>query len=229
MDLRLLTRRPVTTGTLLIFVATALTIAVFFLGTFYFQNYRGYGALHTGLLFLPVAVATVIGANVAGRLIGAVGARALGSAGLLVAALGMAVPALVEGAPAVTIGVSIVGAGVGIVFVVSSATALGQIEPQEAGLASGILSTFHEFGASLGAAVASSIAAASIAGATFDGFERAFTTGAVVAAAAAVLAFLLIPGRRTVPAAGEPAPDQRRKQGRRSNDEALSPTPDRSG
>src|SRR5918996_4161020 len=100
MDLRLLARRPVTTGTLLILVATALLIAVFFLGTFYFQNYRGYGALQTGLLFLPVAVATMIGAALAGRLIGAVGARALGSGGLLVAALGMAVPAPVGGAPA---------------------------------------------------------------------------------------------------------------------------------
>jgi EmrB/QacA subfamily drug resistance transporter len=206
MDLRLLVRRPVTTGTLLIFVATALTIAVFFLGTFYFQNYRGYGALRTGLLFLPVAVATIIGANVAGRLIGAVGARALGGAGLIVAALGMAVPALVEGPLAMTTGVSIVGAGVGVVFVVASATALGQIEPQEAGLASGILSTFHEFGASLGAAVVSSVAAASIAGATYDGFERGFTTGAVVAAGAAVVAFMLIPGRQTLPAAGEPEP-----------------------
>jgi EmrB/QacA subfamily drug resistance transporter len=206
MDLRLLARRPVTTGTLLIFVATALTITVFFLGTFYFQNYRGYGALPTGLLFLPVAVATMIAANVAGRLIGAVGARALGTGGLLVAATGMAVPALAEGTLAMAIGVSIVGAGAGIVFVVASATALGQIEPQEAGLASGILATFHEFGASLGAAVVSSIAAASIAGATYDGFERGFTTGAAVAAVAAVVAYFVTPGRPPLSAAAEPAP-----------------------
>jgi MFS family permease len=206
MDLRLLVRRPVTTGTLLILVATALLIAVFFLGTFYFQNYRGYGALRTGLLFLPVAVATMIGAALAGRLIGAVGARALGSGGLIVAALGMAIPALVDGTLAVATGVSIVGAGAGTVFVVASATTLGQIEPQEAGLASGILSTFHEFGASLGAAVVSSVAAASIAGASDEGFVRGFTTAAAVAAAAAVVAFLLIPGRRPLPAASEPEP-----------------------
>jgi EmrB/QacA subfamily drug resistance transporter len=223
MDLRLLVRRPVTTGTLLIFVATALTIAVFFLGTFYFQNYRGYGALRTGLLFLPVAVATIIGANLAGRLIGAVGARALGSAGLLVAALGMAVPALVEGPLAMTTGVSVVGAGVGIVFVVASATALGQIEPQEAGLASGILSTFHEFGASLGAAVVSSMAAASIAGATYDGFERGFTTGALVAAGAAVVAFMLIPGRQTLPAAGEPGAGAESAEGSKRDSVGSAP------
>jgi EmrB/QacA subfamily drug resistance transporter len=206
MDLRLLARRPVTSGTLLIFVATALSITVFFLGTFYFQNYRGYGALRTGLLFLPVAVATMIGASAAGRLIGAVGARALGSAGLLVAALGMAVPALTEGTLAITAGVSIVGAGAGIVFVVASATALGHVEPQDAGLASGILSTFHEFGASVGAAVVSSVAAASIAGATYDGYERGFATGAAVAAVTAVAAYFFTPGRPPLPAAAEPGP-----------------------
>ncbi len=57
MDLRILTRRPVAAGTFLILVATALMIAVFFLGSFYLQHFKGYGALRTGLLFLPVAVA----------------------------------------------------------------------------------------------------------------------------------------------------------------------------
>jgi hypothetical protein len=79
------------------------------------------------------------------------------------------------------------------VFVVASATALAQIDPGEAGLASGIVSTFHEFGASLGAAVVSSMAAASIAGTSTAGFSRGFTTGAVVAAATAVLAFIITP------------------------------------
>jgi hypothetical protein len=51
MDVKLLARRPVATGTFLILIATALMIAVFFLGTFYFQHALGYGALQTGLLF----------------------------------------------------------------------------------------------------------------------------------------------------------------------------------
>ncbi|GAB3568985.1 hypothetical protein GCM10027445_19990 [Amycolatopsis endophytica] len=70
MNVRLLARRPVATGTFLILVATALTIAVFFLGTFYFQHERGFGALRTGLLFLPVALVTMAGAGLTGRLIG---------------------------------------------------------------------------------------------------------------------------------------------------------------
>ncbi|MGK5520966.1 MFS transporter [Micromonospora sp. URMC 107] len=193
MDVRLLLRRPVATGALLILVATALMITVFFLGTFYLQNHQGYGALRTGLLFLPVAITTMLGANAAGRAIGRIGARTLGVLGLLVAAAGMAVPALVDGTLALVVGVSVAAAGTGVLFVVASAVALGQVAPHEAGLASGIVSTFHEFGASLGAAVVSSMAAASIAGTSTAGFSRGFTTGAVIALAAAVVAFVLTP------------------------------------
>ncbi|MGN9809476.1 MFS transporter [Micromonospora sp. BQ11] len=203
MNLRLLIRRPVATGTLLITVATALMIMVFFLGTFYLQDYRGHGPLATGLFFLPVAVATMIGANAAGGLIGRAGPRALGVGGLLLAAAGMTAPALWAGTAVMVIGVAVAAAGTGILFVVASATALGQVEPQEAGLASGIVSTFHEFGASLGAAVVSSMAAVSIAGAGTAGFTRGFATGAVVAVVAAVVTAILTPARgRRTPAPG---------------------------
>ncbi|WP_328418552.1 MFS transporter [Micromonospora sp. NBC_00389] len=197
MDLRLLLRRPVATGTLLILVATALMITVFFLGSFYLQDHRGYGALQTGLLFLPVALATMLGANAAGRVIGRTGPRTLAVLGLLLAAAGFVIPALWCGTVAMVSGVSLAAAGTGAVFVVASATALAQIDPREAGLASGIVSTFHEFGASLGAAVVSSVAAASIAGNSTDGFSRGFTTGAIIAAAAAGLAFIITPRPRS--------------------------------
>ncbi|WP_129665121.1 MFS transporter, partial [Phytoactinopolyspora endophytica] len=111
MDVRLLARRPVATGTFLILLATALMIAVFFLGTFYFQQARGYGALRTGLLFLPVALATMAGANITGRAIARVGARPLAVAGLLVAAAGMAAPALSIHPGTVVAGVSVAAAG----------------------------------------------------------------------------------------------------------------------
>jgi EmrB/QacA subfamily drug resistance transporter len=195
MDVRLLARRPVATGTFLILMATALMIAVFFLGTFYFQHARGYGALHTGLLFLPVAVATMLGANLTGRMIGRVGARPLAVGGLVVAAVGMAVPAGSMHPAVVVAGVTFAAAGTGAMFVVASATALGQVAPHEAGIASGIVSTFHEFGASIGAAAVSSVAAASLAGNTLTGFADGFVLAAVAAAVAAVVAGLLTPPR----------------------------------
>jgi hypothetical protein len=48
----------------------------------------------TGLLFLPVALATMAGAMAAGHVIGRTGSRALGVSGLLLAAVGMTIPAL---------------------------------------------------------------------------------------------------------------------------------------
>ncbi|SED66194.1 MFS transporter [Jiangella alba] len=196
MDVRLLARRPVATGTFLILLATALMIAVFFLGTFYFQHAHSYGPLRTGLLFLPVALATMVGAQLTGRSITTLGARRLGVIGLLVAAAGMTVPALWLHPAAVVAGVSVGAAGTGAIFVVASATALGQVAPHEAGVASGIVSTFHEFGAASGAAVVSSVAAASIVGDTLDGFTNAFIVAAVAAAASALIAAVVTPGRQ---------------------------------
>jgi EmrB/QacA subfamily drug resistance transporter len=199
MNLYLLARRPVAVGTLLVLVATALMIAVFFLGSFYFQNHRGYNALQTGLLFLPVALATMAGSTVAGRVLAQLGPRLLGAAGLVVGGIGMWVAASVDGPVAVVVGIGVAAAGTGAVFVVASATALGQVGPSEAGLASGIVSTFHEFGAALGAAVVSSIAAASLAGTNPAGFSRAFATAAIVAAVAALVTLAIAPGRQVPP------------------------------
>jgi EmrB/QacA subfamily drug resistance transporter len=193
MDVRLLARRPVVTGVLHITTATALMIAVFFLGTFYFQDHLGYGPLRTGLLFLPVALATIVTANLAGRLIATRGPRTLGVAGLLLAAAGMAVPAVSLGPVTAVVGVALAAAGTGAMFVVASATALGQVAPEEAGIASGIVSTFHEFGASLGAAAISSIVAVSLAGDSLDGFTRGFGVAALLALLAAAAAAVITP------------------------------------
>ena len=197
MNLNLLGRRPVVVGTLLVLVATALMITVFFLGSFSFQNYRGYNPLQTGLLFLPVALATMAGATVAGRILARLGPRHLGVAGLGVAGIGMWGAATAAGPTVMVAGISLAAAGTGALFVVASATALGQVGPHEAGLASGIVSTFHEFGAALGAAVISSIAATSIAGTSSVGFSRGFITAAVVAAVAALVTLAIAPGRQT--------------------------------
>ncbi|SNT49696.1 drug resistance transporter, EmrB/QacA subfamily [Actinomadura meyerae] len=205
MDLALLVRRPVATGTFLILMATALMIAVFFLGTFYFQHAEDYGALRTGLLFLPVAVATMAGANVTGRTIATAGARRPAVIGLLTAALGMALPVLSLNPVSVVIGTAVAGAGTGAMFVVASATTLGQVAPHESGIASGIVSTFHEFGASIGAAVISSVAAASLTGDTLDGFTDGFVLAAIAAAVAALAAAALTPPKRPATPPERPA------------------------
>lgn len=199
MDLRLLGRRPVVAGTFVIAVATALMVGVFFLGSFYLQDRQGHGALMTGVLFLPVALLTMAAATVAGTLIGRMGARLLAVAALAVAAAGFLVPVLWSGTTAMVTGVSVAAAGLGALFVVASSTALASVAPREAGVTSGIVSTFHEFGASVGAAAASTAAATSIAVRTgvqaASGFDNAFLAATGMAAASAVIALWLIPAK----------------------------------
>ncbi|KAA1428323.1 MFS transporter [Nocardioides antri] len=203
MDLRLLVRRPVAAGTFVVVTATALMVAAFFLGTFYLQNRAHHGALLTGVLFLPVALATVVGATAGGHLIARFGARTLSALGFAVAAAGFVVPAVADGSTAVVVGLTVAALGLGVLFVAASATALGQVAPHESGIASGIVSTFHEFGAALGAAVISSVAAASLGGATLAGFVDGFTLAAVVGVVAGLVAVALVPRRS--PATGHSA------------------------
>lgn len=193
VSMELVTRRPIVVGVFLIFMATALMIAVFFLGSFYFQQHLGYSPILTGLLFLPVAIATMVGANAAGRLIAKLGLRVLGAGGLLVAALGLTVAGLWLGPVAAVVGVAIAAAGTGVLFVVASATALGSVAPAEAGVASGVVSTFHEFGASAGAAVMSSVAAVSLAGGTTAGFTAALIVAAIAAVVASGITTIITP------------------------------------
>lgn len=131
---------------------------------------------------------TTADANAAGRLIARLGLRALGVTGLLVAAGGLATAGLWLNPVVAVVGVAIAAAGTGVLFVVASATALGSVAPAEAGVASGVVSTFHEFGASVGAAVMSSVAAISLTGGTTTGYTAAFVVAAVAAAVAAVVA-----------------------------------------
>lgn len=201
MDLGILARRTVSAGTFIILVATALMISVFFLGTFYLQHLREHGPLVTGLLFLPVAAGTIVGAQVAGRAVGAVGARVIAVSGFAVTALGTAIPALYDSTLAMVIGISVAGLGLGAGFVAASTTALSKVAYHEAGLASGILSTFHEFGAALGVAVTSSLAVAGITESIAGGFQRGFAFAAIVAVVAGLISLVAAPRVEKVEAA----------------------------
>jgi hypothetical protein len=116
--------------------------------------------------------------------------------GLLIAATGAAMPTLWDGPVLVVAGMSVGAAGIGAAFVAASTTTLAQVTHQEVGLASGLLSTFHEFRAAIGVAVVSSIAAASIAGSSGTGFTRGFAFAAITAAVSAVLAMLVVPAMK---------------------------------
>ncbi|WP_433714025.1 MFS transporter [Nocardia sp. CA-084685] len=195
LDPRLLVRRPVAAGAVLMFVATGLLITGFFLGSFYLQQAQGNSALVTGLLFVPVALGTIIGAHNAGHFIGRLGYRLVGVLGLTVAAAGAAIPAVWHSTPALIIGLSVAAAGQGATIVTATTTALANVEHSQAGVTSGLVNTFHEVGAAFGVSVISTIAAVSLRtlGADPSGFTNAFITSALVAAVIAVAAAAFIP------------------------------------
>ena len=206
IDIRLISQRGLATGAGLMFVGTGLLVGTFFLGSFYLQQHEGYSALHTGLSFLPVALAVVLGAHTASKLIARLDSRLFLGSSLALAALGAAVAAAWTGAIPLVTGMSLAALGLGATLVAAFTIALARIDPAQSGVGSGLVNTFHELGSAVGVAVVSSIAAASLstAGHGLGGFTRAFGFSAAVALAAAVLAVLVVPAGRP-PATTRPA------------------------
>ncbi|WP_331763633.1 MFS transporter [Streptomyces anthocyanicus] len=197
IDLRMFTRRPVLAGAFLILIATALLIAFFFLGSAYVQHIRGFSPLRTGLLFLPVAVSTGIGAHLGSWLVGRIGGRPTAVAGMAVAAAGTFPLTRLSESGSVYAGLlpgfTFASLGLGAVFVTATTTALARVEHHEAGLASGVVNTSHEVGGSIGVAVVSTVAASGFERGSAAGFGDAFTVCAVAAAAGAIVAVGLMP------------------------------------
>jgi len=206
VDLRLLATRPVAAGYGVMLAASGLLISGFFLNSLLLQRVMGLSALRTGLVFLPVAVATIIGAQAAAHLLGRLGGRPVAAAGFAMAAAGMALLAGVSaGSDALTSvlpGFALAAAGLGMAFVTATTTVMSRVDPHRAGMVSGVVNTAHELGAALGVAIVSTLAAAGVeaesaaAATVVAGFGDAFLAGAIVAAVSAVaMAWLLPPGR----------------------------------
>jgi sugar phosphate permease len=81
------------------------------------------------------------------------------------------------------------------VFVTATSATLANVPHHEAGVASGVVNTFHELGGSISVAVVSTVAAASIASTSdIDGFPNAYLVCGIAAAVAALAAALVPPG-----------------------------------
>jgi EmrB/QacA subfamily drug resistance transporter len=203
-----LVRRPVLSGTFLMLTATGLLLGLFFLTSLYLQHTRGFTALQTGLIFLPVAVALTVGAQATGYLIGQVGGRVIAVAGFTLTAAGAALLTRIDGSGSVTVTVLpafvLAALGIGPLFVTATTTTMANVPPGEAGVVSGVLNTFHELGGSIGAAVVSTVAASSITAIvpTVDGFIAGYLAVAVAAGVAAVAAAALVPGGKPIVGVG---------------------------
>jgi EmrB/QacA subfamily drug resistance transporter len=186
--LELIGSRPVATGSLLMLVATGLLVGGLFMFSFELQSGAGWSPLATGLAFLPISVAIIVGAHLAGRAVGRLGARVVASVALAVGAIGLGITAGAVAAGAAEVlaiaGMTVAALGLGAAFVCASTTALSGVATDEAGAASGVLNSFHELGSAVGVATLASIAA--------TGLGLGFQAAAGAAAVAAILAAIAI-------------------------------------
>jgi EmrB/QacA subfamily drug resistance transporter len=201
--------------------------AWFFLTALYLQLVLGYSPLQVGLAFLPGNL--VMGAmsiGLSAKLVLRFGIRPPLVAGLLLASAGLLLLARapIDGSFATDVLPSMIllGLGAGTAFNPVLLAAMSDVEPSEAGLASGLVNTSFMMGGALGLAVLASLAASrtdtllaageSRASALAGGYHIAFLAGAIFAAAAAAIGGYLLRAQaaETTEApeecVGEPAP-----------------------
>jgi MFS family permease len=195
--------RAVGGGLVLMLAATGSIFGLFLLSSLYLQNVLGWGPLSTGLAFVPLALAAGIGAHASGHIVGKHGIRGPLAGAFLVAAVGMTLLAHVgeNGSYVrdVLPGMLVAGLGLGVAVVSVSIAILTGAREDEAGMISGLNSTGHEIGGTLGIAIFSTIAAGSgaVAGPqAASGIAHAFLAGALLAAVAGLVALAVLPRAR---------------------------------
>jgi MFS family permease len=190
--------------------------AWFFLSALYLQLVLGYSPLQVGLAFLPAnLIMAAFSLGLSAKLVMRLGVKLPLSAGLLLAAAGLGLFARAPVGGHFTVDVLpsmiLLGFGAGIAFNPVLLAAMGDVEPSDSGLASGIVNTSFMMGGALGLAILASIAASrtshllasghSRVGALDAGYHTAFLIGALFAVLAAVLGARFLRAGGTMPAA----------------------------
>jgi EmrB/QacA subfamily drug resistance transporter len=223
VPLRLFKLRNLSTASGVGVLWSGAMFAWFFMAALYLQLVLGYSPLQIGLAFLPGnLIMGALSIGLSAKLVMRYGIRKPLATGLLLASAGLLllVRAPVDGSFVADVLPSMIllGLGAGMAFNPVLLAAMGDVDPAEAGLASGVVNTSFMMGGAVGLAVLASAAASRTStlvdaghdqvAALAGGYHLAFLLGAVFAAAAAVIGATLI--RETAPAAhaeaiGEPA------------------------
>ena len=221
MPLSLFRSRPLGIANLTMLVVGAAFFSMWYFLTLYLQVVHGYGPLKAGLLFAPMAVAIVVGAQASIRLVGRFGPSPVLVSGLVLAAGGFfwisQLHASSTYAAGVLPGTILTCLGMGLSFTPLAQTATGGVAPQMAGLASGLLNTSRQVGGSIGLAALATIAASrakdvvhtsGLKQALTSGYDRAFLVAALVMLVGVAAATAIPRTRRLLP---EPVPESERE------------------
>ncbi|MBV1855598.1 MFS transporter [Catellatospora tritici] len=208
-------RRPALRGANLVsLLLPGAFMPTFFFLALYTQLVLGFSPLVSGLALLPIAVLIVVSAMSAGKVLAKVSLRAGAAIGLIGVTLGLLWLSRVSGGNYFlqVLGPEIlVGLGGGLAFVSITVAGTSSVSPEESGLASGLLNTSQQVGGALGLAVLATLAGtatadkvaagADAATALTHGYGLALLVAAGIALVTIPLAWLLLPGPFSPPAA----------------------------
>lgn len=202
VPLSLFRRRSIWAGNAVMLLAGACLIPMWFFLSLYMRNVLGYGALQTGVAFLPHTLLTILAAwRVAPRLMDRFDHRTLVVAGLLIAAAGFAWQSRIapdSGYLAGILGPAVlISLGGGLLNTPLTTIVTSGVDPADAGAASGLMNTAKQVGGALGLAALVVVAGGDQvgAGALAAGYARAFLVIAAVLLVAAAAARWLLDDR----------------------------------
>jgi EmrB/QacA subfamily drug resistance transporter len=159
-DLSLLRVPTFSGGAIAAFAMNGSLYAMLLYFVIYLQDVLGYSALGAGLRIAILSLAQLVTSVIAGRLSERVPARWLIGPGLLLVGAGLVVMAGLNGGSTWTHlipGFIVAGFGGGLVNPPLASTAIGVVPPDQAGMASGVNTTFRQVGIATGIAALGSI------------------------------------------------------------------------
>jgi len=223
VPLALFRLRNVATSNVIGVLWAAAMFAWFFISALYMQLVLGYGPMQVGLAFLPAnLIMAAFSLGLSAKIVMRFGLRGPIGVGLLLAAAGLLLFAFapVDGRFALHVlpSMALIGVGAGMALNPVLLAAMNDVEPGDAGLASGLVNTSFMMGGALGLAVLASLSAArtgalAAAGAPnavalTGGYHVAFAAGAVFGIVAALLGLFVLraaPRATGAPAEAQPA------------------------
>ncbi|MEV6769889.1 MFS transporter [Nocardia sp. NPDC051030] len=165
IDLRFFRSFPFSSATLIAVCAFAGLGAFLFAVSLYLQGTRGFSAIHTGVLYLPMALAMLIFSPLSGRLVGRYGTRpSLLASGVLMTLAAIGLSRLQPDTPVwqLILFFTLFGMGFGMVNAPITTTAVSGMPLDRAGAASAVASTSRQVGISIGVALCGALSGASL-------------------------------------------------------------------
>ena len=193
-----------------ILIVGAMFSTFYFLSQ-YLQTVRGYSPLMSGFAYIPITAMFFAMVYVVRFLAPRIGKPVLLVASLVVAFAGMAwlsrIDATTEYFPQIVLPLIVLGIGQGIAIILFTDFGMADIDPTDAGAASGLVNTAHQIGGSIGLALLTVVYGAAVhddqgpvASATALGYSTVFQVATIFYAAAAVVGLaILIAQRRATP------------------------------